>query len=69
MAAGGATLTDRPGCATRHCGSAAPPPTAGRGPRSLTGGEILEQDQPYHEMTDIMRRTNRGIEAVRLQAR
>ncbi|WP_377273612.1 hypothetical protein [Peterkaempfera sp. SMS 1(5)a] len=31
-------------------------------------GLTNQQDQPYHEMTDVMREVNRGIEAVHLQA-
>lgn len=30
-------------------------------------GLTNQQDQPYHDMTDIMRQVNRGIEAVHLQ--
>ncbi|WP_344845344.1 hypothetical protein [Nonomuraea dietziae] len=29
-------------------------------------GLANQQDQPYHEMTDIMRATNRNVEAVHL---
>jgi hypothetical protein len=30
-------------------------------------GLVNQQDQPYHDMTDVMRDTNRNLEAIHLR--